>query len=105
MQNAQLPGSPGKARLSRMFGEPDQPEEAGGKHPKAYYAHDERRPARDAASLSDHCTALASDRSSNEYDDSRSDYSEDEDNFAIAISAAPCKRAKREVPPKRSLPS
>ena len=53
-----------------------------------------------AASLSNHRMALASDRPGNEYDDSRSDYSNDEDNFAVAISAAP---RKREVPPKKEL--
>ena len=46
----------------------------------------------------------ASDKSSNEYYNSRSDYSNDKDNFAVAISAAPRKRAKREVlPPKKEL--
>ena len=46
----------------------------------------------------------ASDKSSNEYDDSRSDYSDDQDNLAVAILAAPRKRAKREVlPPKKEL--
>jgi hypothetical protein len=63
-------------------------------------------PASNAASLSDHRTALASDKSSDKYEDSRSDYSDDEDNFAVAILAAPCKQAKPEVcevPPKKEL--
>ena len=45
----------------------------------------------------------ASDKSSNEYDDSRSDYSDDEENLSVAISAAPRKRAKRKVPSKKEL--
>ena len=73
------------------------------KRPKAYYAHNERRPASNAASLSNHCTALASNRSSNGYDDSRLDYSDDEYNFVVAISAVPRKQAKHEVTPKKEL--
>ena len=47
--------------------------------------------------------ALASDKSSNKYS-SRSDYSDDEDNIAVAILAAPCKRAKRKaLPPKKEF--
>ena len=73
-----------------MFGEPGQKKPAA-KRPVAYYALDERPPASDATSLSDHCTAPASDGSSNEYGNSRSEYSDDEDNFAVAISPVPRK--------------
>jgi hypothetical protein len=89
--------------LGLIFGEPGQPEKPAAKRPKAYYAHNERCPASDATSLSNHPTALASDRSSDEYNDSRLDYSNDEDNFAVAVSAGPCKQAKRKVPPKKEL--
>ena len=72
------------------------------KRAEAYYAHNKRRPASNAASLSDHHTVRASNKS-DKYD-SRSDYSDDEDNFAVAISAAPRKRAKREaLPPKKEF--
>ena len=65
--------------------------------------HDKRHPASDAASLSEHRTVLASNKSSKGYS-SRLDHSDDEDNFAVAISASPCKQAKRDVlPPKRKL--
>ena len=65
--------------------------------------HDKRHPASDVASLSEHRTALAGDKSSKGYS-SRSDHSDDEDNLAVAISASPRKRAKRDVlPPKRKL--
>jgi hypothetical protein len=66
--------------------------------------HDKCHPASDVASLSEHRTALAGDKSSKGYS-SRSDHSDDEDNLAVAISASPpCKRAKRDVlPPKRKL--
>jgi hypothetical protein len=57
----------------------------------------------DAASLSDHRTVLASDKSSEGYS-SCLDHSDDKDNFAVAISALPRKQAKRNVvPPKRKL--
>ena len=86
-----------------MLGEPVQSKEAAAKRVEAYYAHDERHPASDAASLSKHRTALVSDKSSKGYS-SRSDHSNDEDNFAVAISASPRKQAKRSVlPPKRKL--
>jgi hypothetical protein len=45
--------------------------------------------------------APASDGSSDEYGDSCLDYSNDEDNFAVA--GTPRKRAKREVPPAKEL--
>ena len=65
--------------------------------------HDKRHPASDVASLSEHRTALAGDKSSKGYS-SRSDHSDDEDNLAVAISASPRKRAKRDVlPPRRKL--
>ncbi len=70
---------------------------------EAYYAHDERCPTSDAASLSNHCTALASNKSSYEFS-SCLDHFEDEDNFAVAIPALPCKQAKRDVlTPNRKL--
>jgi hypothetical protein len=73
------------------------------KRAEAYYAHNERHPASDAASLSEHRTALASNKSSKGYS-SCLDHSDNEDNFAIAISASPRKRAKCNVlPPKRKL--
>ena len=67
----------------------------------AYYAHDKCCPASDATSLlSNHRTALASDKSSKGYS-SCLDYSNNEDNFAIAILALPRKQAKREVLPSK----
>ena len=61
------------------------------------------RPASDAASLSNHRTALGSDKSSKEYS-SCSDYSDNKDNFAVAISTSPRKQAKREeLPSKKKL--
>ena len=73
------------------------------KRAEAYYTHLERHPASDAASLSKHRTALMRDKSSKGYS-SCSDHSDDKDNFAVAISASPCKQAKRNVlPPKRKL--
>ncbi len=82
---------------------PTNQKKAAAKRPVAYYAHNERRPASDAASLSDHRTAPASDGSSDKYGDSCSEYSNDEDNFAVAILAVPRKQAKHEVPPKKEL--
>ena len=65
--------------------------------------HDKHHPASDVASLSKHRTVLADDKSSKGYS-SCSDHSDDEDNLAVAISASPRKRAKRDVlPPKRKL--
>ena len=65
--------------------------------------HDKHHPASDVASLSEHHTALAGDKSSKGYS-SRLDHSDNEDNLAAAILASPCKQAKREVlPPKRKL--
>jgi hypothetical protein len=73
------------------------------KRAEAYYAPDKRHHASDTASLSEHRTALASDKSSKGYS-SCSDHSDDKDNFAIAISASPHKQAKRDVlPPKKKL--
>ena len=96
------PGCPAKHGWAECSENPANQKKLAAKRAEAYYAHDERRPASKAASLSNHRTALA-DKFSNEYEDSRSDYSDDEDNFAVAISAAPRKRAKREVPPKKEL--
>jgi hypothetical protein len=65
--------------------------------------HDKRHPASDVASLSEHRTALAGDKSSKGYSN-RSDHCDDEHNLAVAISVSPRKRAKRDVlPPKRKL--
>ena len=97
------PGRPAKHGWAECSENTANQKKPATKRPEAYYAHDKRRPVSDATSLSDHRTALASDRSSDEYDDSRSDYSDDKDNFAVAILAAPCKKAKREVPPKKEL--
>jgi hypothetical protein len=97
------PGRPAKQGWAECLENPANQKKPAAKRPVAYYAHDERRPASDAASLSDHRTAPASDGSSDEYGDSRSEYSNDEDNFAVAISPVPCKRAKRKVLPKKEL--
>ncbi len=97
------PGRPAKHGWAECWENPANQKKPVAKRPKAYYAHNERRPASNAASLSNHCTALASNRSSNGYDDSRLDYSDDEYNFVVAISAVPRKQAKREVPPKKKL--
>jgi hypothetical protein len=73
------------------------------KHAEAYYAHDKRHPTSDAASLSEHRTALAGNKSSKGYS-SCLDHSDDKDNLAVAISASPRKQAKGNVlPPKRKL--
>jgi len=65
--------------------------------------HDKRHPASDVASLSEHRTALAGDKSSKGYSN-RSDHCDNEHNLAVAISVSPRKRAKRDVlPPKRKL--
>jgi hypothetical protein len=97
------PGRPAKHGWAECLENSANQKKPAAKRPEAYYTHDERHPASDAASLSNHRTALASDRSSDEYNDSRSDYSDDEDNFTVAISAVPRKRAKRKVPPKKEL--
>ncbi len=98
------PGRPAKHGRAECSENPANQKKPAVKRAEAYYVHDERRPASDAASLSDHCMVWASNKSSDKYYDSRSDYSDKEDNFAVAISAAPCKQAKREVlPPKKEL--
>ena len=97
------PGRPAKHGWAECSENPANQKKPAAKRPVAYYAHDERRPASDAASLSNHRTAPASDGSSNEYGDSRSEYSDDEDNFAVAISPVPRKQAKRKVLPKKEL--
>jgi hypothetical protein len=58
------------------------------KRAEAYYAHNERRPASDNESHSNHCMALVS---NSKESSRRLVYSKDKDNFAIAISALPCK--------------
>jgi hypothetical protein len=97
------PGRPAKHSWAECSENPANQKKPAAKRPMAYYAHDERRPASDAASLSDHRTAPASDASSDEYGDSRSGYSDDEDNFAVAVTPVSRKRAKREVPPAKEL--
>ena len=73
------------------------------KRAEAYYAHNEHCPASNAASLSNHHTALASNKSSDKYS-SCSDYSNNKGNFTIAISTAPRKQAKgKALPSKKEL--
>ena len=96
-------GRPAKHEWAECSESPANQKKPAAKRAEAYYAHDKRHPASDAASLSEHRTALAGDKSSKGYS-SRSDHSDDEDNLAVAISASPRKRAKRDVlPPKRKL--
>ena len=96
-------GRPAKHEWAECSESPANQKKPAAKRAEAYYAHDKRHPASDAASLSEHRTVLASNKSSKGYS-SRLDHSDDEDNFAVAISASPCKQAKRDVlPPKRKL--
>ncbi len=96
-------GCPVKHEWAECSESPVNRKKPAAKRAEAYYAHNERHPASDAASLSKHRTALASNKSSKGYS-SCSDHSDDEDNFAIAISALPCKQAKRDIlPPERKL--
>ena len=103
MRNARYPGRPAKHGWAECLENPANQKKPAVKRVEAYYTHDERRPASNAVSLSDHRTVPASDKSSNEYNNRRSNYSDNKDNFAIAILAAPRKQAKREVPPKKEL--
>ncbi len=97
------PGRPAKHSWAECLEDLANQKKPAAKRAEAYYAHNKRCPASDTASLSDHCTALASDKSSNEYS-SCLDYSNDEDNFAVAILAAPRKQAKCEaLPPKKEF--
>ncbi len=96
-------GRPAKHEWAECSESPVNQKKLAAKRAEPYYAHDKHHPASDAASLSKHRTALASDKSSKGYS-SCSDHSDDKDNFAVAISASPCKQAKRNVlPPKRKL--
>jgi len=96
-------GHPAEHECAECSESPANQKRPAGKHAEAYYAHDKHHPASDAASLSEHRTALAGDKSSKGYS-RRSDHSDDEDNLAVAISASPRKQAKRNVlPPKRKL--
>ena len=96
-------GRPAKHEWAECSESPANQKEPAAKRAEAYYAHDKRHPASDAASLSEHRTALASNKSSIGYS-SRSDHSNNEDNLAVAILALPCKQTKRDVlPPKRKL--
>ena len=97
------PGGPAKHSWAKCSENPANQKKPVAKRAEAYYAHNERRPASNTASLSNHRTALASNKSSDEYS-SRSDYSDNEDSFAVAISTAPRKQAKREaLPSKKEL--
>ncbi len=60
-------GRPAKHGWVECSENPANQKKPAAKRPMAYYAHDKRRPASDAASLSDHRTAPASDGSSDEY--------------------------------------
>ena len=94
---------PAKHEWAKCLESPANQKKPTAKRAEAYYAHNERHPASDAASLSKHCTALASNKSSKGYS-SHSDHSNNKDNFAVAISAPSRKQAKRDVlPPKRKL--
>ena len=96
-------GRPAKHEWAKCSENPANQKEPAAKRVEAYYAHDKRHPASDVASLSKHHMVLASNKPSKGYS-SRSDHSDDEDNFAVAISALPCKQAMRDVlPPKRKL--
>ena len=96
-------GRPAKHEWAECSESPANQKKPAAKRAEAYYAHDERHPASDATSLSEHRTALVSNKSSKGYS-SCSDHSNNEDNFAVAISALPCKQAKHDVlPPKRKL--
>ena len=98
------PGRPAKHGWAECSEKPANEKKLAAKRAEAYYPHDERRPASNAASLSNHHTVRASDKSSNKYNNSCLDYSNDEDNFAVATSATPRKRVKRKVlPPKEEL--
>ena len=103
MQNARLPGRPAKHSWAKCLKYPVNQKKPAAKCAKAYYSHDECHPASNVASFSNHRTALESEKSSNEYS-SRWDYSNDKDNFAVAILAAPRKQAKcKALPPKQEL--
>jgi hypothetical protein len=97
------PGRPARHSWAECLENPANQKKPSAKRPEAYYAHNERRPASNAVSLSDHRTAPASDGYSNEYGDSHSEYSDDEDIFAVTVTPVPCKRAKHEVPPRKEL--
>ena len=97
------PGRPAKHSWAECLENLANQKKPAAKRAEAYYAHNKRCPASDAASLSNHGTVRASNKSSDEYD-SCSDYSDDEDNFTVAISAAPRMQAKREaLPPKKEF--
>ena len=91
-------GRPGKRSWAECSENPANQKKPAAKRAEAYYAHNKRCPASNATSLSNHRMALASDKSSNEYS-SCSDYSDNKDNFVVAISTAPCMRAKRKALP------
>ena len=90
------PGRPAKHEWAECLENPANQKKSTAKRAEAYYAHDERFPASDAASLSNHRKAMASGSNSEGYS-SRSGYSGNDDNFAVAISASSHKQAKRKV--------
>ena len=96
-------GRPAKHEWAKCSESPANQKKPAANRAEAYYAHDKSHHVSDATSLSEHHTALASDKSSKGYS-SRSDHSNNEDNFAVAILTLPCKQTKRDVlPPKRKL--
>ena len=97
------PGRPAKHGWADYSENPANQKNPAAKRAEAYNAHDERRPESDATSISNHRTALASSKYSNEYNNSCSDYSDGKDNFTVAILATPRKQAQREVPPKKEF--
>ena len=96
-------GHPEKHEWAKCSENPANQKKPAAKRAEAYYAHDKRRPASDAASLSSHHIVLAGNSNSKGYS-SHLEYSNDKDNFAVAILASSRKQAKRKVlPPKRKL--
>ena len=94
------PGRPAKHEWAKCLENPVNQKKPATKRAEAYYAHDKRCPASDASSLSDHRTALASDKSSKGYSGCL-DYSDDKDNFAVSILALPRKQTKHDVLPSK----
>ena len=94
------PGCPEKHEWAKCLEKPANQKKPAAKHAEACYAHNKLCLVSDTASLSNHRTALASNSNSKGYS-SCSDYSNNKDNFAVAISALPCKQAKREVLPSK----
>ena len=85
-------GRPAKHEWAECSESPANQKKPAAKCAEAYYAHDERHPVSDAASLSKHHTVLASDKSSKRYS-SRSDHFDDEDNN-LPSPSRPCLASK-----------